>query len=81
MGSLSRYRALSAKGESLKNLKLGSIYLQRPGEAEVVHPLAELVIPNAEMIIEDWTTRKGVFEELPGGWTRYSHLYVRLDLH
>ncbi|KAJ7871031.1 hypothetical protein B0H13DRAFT_2669767 [Mycena leptocephala] len=71
MGSLSRYRALSAKGESLKNLKLGSIYLQRPGEAEVVHPLAELVIPNAEMIIEDWTTRKGVFEELPGGWTRF----------
>lgn len=71
MESLSRYRGLSVKGENLKNLKLGSIYLQRPGEQEVLHPIAELEVPNAEMIIEDWTTRNGGFEELPGGWTRF----------
>ncbi|KAJ6558381.1 hypothetical protein B0H19DRAFT_135581 [Mycena capillaripes] len=71
MGSLSRYRGLSVKGENLNHLKLGSIYLQRPGEPEVVHTFAELAVPNTEMIIEQWETRKGAFEELPGGWTRF----------
>ncbi|KAF8206909.1 hypothetical protein K438DRAFT_1931052 [Mycena galopus ATCC 62051] len=71
MGSLSRYRGLSAKGENTKHLKLGSIYLQRPGEKEVHLPIAELQVPNTEAIIEDWTTRKGdQGEAVPPGWTR-----------
>ncbi|KAJ7106972.1 hypothetical protein C8R44DRAFT_323164 [Mycena epipterygia] len=71
MGSLSRYRGLSLKGGSPKKLKLGSIYLQRPGDLEIVHTVAETVFSNPEIVVEDWTTRKGVFEELPGGWTRF----------
>lgn len=70
MGNLSRYRGLSVKGANLEHLKLGSIYLQRPGDLEVAHPIAEISRPDPEIIIEDWATRKGAFEEVPGGWTR-----------
>ncbi|KAJ6533772.1 hypothetical protein DFH09DRAFT_124903 [Mycena vulgaris] len=71
MGSLSRYRGLSLKEAAVKNLKLGSIYLQRPGDLDIIHTIAEVSVPNSEILIEDWTTRKGNFEELPGGWTRF----------
>ncbi|KAJ7452856.1 hypothetical protein FB451DRAFT_1409151 [Mycena latifolia] len=70
MGSLSRYRALSCKGSNLENLKLGSIYLQRPDDLEIVHRIAEVAVPNPEIVIEDWTTLKGTFKVLPDGWTR-----------
>ncbi|KAJ7763566.1 hypothetical protein DFH07DRAFT_812447 [Mycena maculata] len=71
MGNLSRYRDLSLKDENPHNLKLGAIYLQGPGDLEVVHTIAEISGPDPEIIIEDWATRKGVCEELPGGWTRF----------
>ncbi|KAJ7352166.1 hypothetical protein DFH08DRAFT_805442 [Mycena albidolilacea] len=76
MRSLSRTCRLSVKGENLENLKLRSIYLERLGEPEVLHPIAELKVPNAEMIIEVWATRKGVSEHFPRGWTR-THMVRR----
>ncbi|KAJ7429567.1 hypothetical protein B0H11DRAFT_2143030 [Mycena galericulata] len=71
IGILSRYRGLLLKGVNFPHLKMGSIYLQRPGELEVVHTIAEISDSDTEIIVEDWATRNGVFEELPGGWTRF----------
>jgi hypothetical protein len=69
MGNLSRYRGLSASSDE-QPLKVGSIYLQRPGDLEIVHTIADVSTAEREIYIEDWTARGGVFEEFPG-WTSF----------
>ncbi|KAJ6611930.1 hypothetical protein B0H10DRAFT_2054615 [Mycena sp. CBHHK59/15] len=69
LGILSRYRAFSL-GDGQQRFKLGSIYLQRPGDLKVAHAIAEIPGIESEILIEDWSTRNGRFEELDG-WTRF----------
>ncbi|KAJ7607048.1 hypothetical protein FB45DRAFT_1011502 [Roridomyces roridus] len=73
MGILSRYRSLSFKDEFPRGFKLGSIYLRRPDEREVVATIAEIPIFDPEIIVEDWATFAGASaEELNEGITRFT---------